>query len=60
MQWYRQDIVNSIDHINEIINEIEQIQEDILEEDKDYRSLEISRLKLIDVKDELKSIIENK
>lgn len=37
MKWYRQDVVNSIDQINSIINEIEQIPEDLLEEDKDYQ-----------------------
>ena len=57
MKWYVQEVVNSVDVLDEMINEIEQIQEDLSEDDSDYRALEESREHLIKAKELLGNLI---
>lgn len=57
MKWYVQEVVNSVDALDEMINEIEQIQEDVSEENNDYRVLEESREHLIKAKELLDSLL---
>lgn len=57
MKWYVQEVVNSVDVLDEMINEIEQIQEDLSEDDSDYRALEESREHLIKAKELLGNLL---
>lgn len=56
MKGYLQEVVDSIDGLNEMIHELEQIQDDLSEDMLDYQHLEAARLKLLEAKKELMTI----